>query len=1092
VSEGQRPPDDQEPTHLVSDDFEGADDSTRAGGKEDANTSGNDLPSKRLGDFDLLREIGRGGMGIVYEARQISLNRRVALKILPPGLGLTENAVQRFGREARAAAKLHHTNIVPVHAIGEEAGHHYYAMELIEGLSLAQILADVQQEETQTFKERTMTRLFAGVDGEPEPSEERRAASSSSRSGATATGRKWFDIVARQLADVADALDHAHGRGVIHRDIKPANLLLSPEGRLCITDFGLARIAQEPGMTTTGAFLGTPSYMSPEQARGHKVDHRSDIYSLGVVLYEMLTLRRPFTGESWEKIVHSILTRDPVGPRRINSRVPNDLETICLKALEKDPDRRYAAAAEFAEDLRRYLQHGLIKARRASLARRSWKSIRRHPVAWTAAALTTLLIVLVGGVGGFLSAQRAEESARRALADAHLAVNEGLYSQALEIVDGVLAAKPDLGEARVLRARLLMKSNRVLDAVTEAKGLLNDDPDDWTAHLILARAANSIHVLGLSAEEHVRAVESMAPETAEAYYLRSLLADSSSQAVELLNRALELDPDDNEALVARINRYEALKDHPAALQDCERLIVARPRSAQGRRMRARIELARSDLETAMREVNRAIELDAEDARNFELRARIHQTAGRFDEALADRDRAIELAPDNAHYMRRRAEVRLRTGQFEEAIADARRALELNPDERVSYAVLFRANRSLDRTQQGREVLDELRLASAGWADKEARAWAHRRLSDYERRLHDYDRALADATRAVEIDPGDFRNYLTRASVRRRSGDRDGFRADCDAAARLGLDDPEDLEARAKRLGRDCKRWDQALAEYDRLVERTPNWHLAHHGRGTASAFLGNLEGAATDFTRAIELAPSYQIAYNNRAAAYSILHRYPEALVDLRRAIALNPHDGLARSNMADTLEQLGRLDEAIAECDRAIEIDPLRWNAHAQRGGILAALGACDQAMSSLSRAEELAGEDSQLHEELAGIHTDALIHFCADSYDAPQALAHARRAAEAAPDDPRAASSLGAALFRHGRYAEARNRLEQAVEAADEAGARESLYLAMVAWRLGDREAARQYREQASEFMDSRSVRRPSLVQLRSEAARIIGPED
>jgi len=1059
------------------------------------NAGGDSTPTKRLGDFELLQEIGRGGMGVVFEARQISLDRRVALKVLPPGIGLTRQATERFEREARAAAKLHHTNIVPVYAIGEDSGCHFYAMELIEGQSLSEVLYDLGDSGSSPLMDETLTlRGGSARSDSSSRSGTNQAAPNIATLSETGSGnRKRFDAVAGLISEVADALDYAHGRGVIHRDIKPSNLMLSGDGRLCITDFGLARMAQEPGITASGLLLGTPAYMSPEQvASGRvKLDHRTDVYSLGAVLYEMLTHRRPFPGESREQVLTAILSTDPKPPRRINPRIPLDLETICQKAMEKFPDQRYPTGGDMARDLQEYLHGGLISARRASVLRRSWKSIRRHPVAWTAATLTTLLVVVVGGVGGVLSAQRAEETARRVLADARLEMSSGIYGEALEKVDGVLEDFPELSSARVLRAQLLMKNNRVLDAVVEARRLLEEAPEDWTAHLILARAANSIHVQGLDADEHIRAVESMAPETAEAYFLRSFLAGSSSQAIELLNRALELNPADNEALVERINRHEALKDHPAALQDCERLIVARPRSSQGRRMKARIELARYDLKSAMREIDRAIELDPEDAKNFELRANIHRTAGRLDEALADRDRAIALAPDNAYYLRRRAEAHRRAARFEEAIVDARLALTINPEERTAYLVLLRANRSLGRTERVDEILDELREVSAGWAEEESRAWAHRELSAYERRYRRYDEALTDATRAIEIDPGGFRNYLARASVRQRSGDREGFRADCDAAARLPLDDPDDIRDRAEDLGRACSSWERALVEFERLIERTPNWHRAHFGLGTARYFVGNLEGAAAAFTRSIELAPNYPRAYNNRAAVYSSLHRYSEAMEDFQKAIALNPYDGLARSNLAETFELLGRLDEALSECDRAIEIDPLRWNAHAQRASVLAALSRCDPAMESFAQAVEHGGEKSQLHGELAGIHTDALIYFCADRYDASAALEHARKAADATPDDPLVASSLGAALLRNERYAEAQEQFERAVGAMGQAGARESLYLAMAAWRLGSHDAARQHHEQATRFMESRSVHRPALIQLRAETARLIGLE-
>ncbi len=248
------------------------------------------MPQKyqHLGDFEILREIGRGGMGVVFEARQISLNRKVALKVLSGSLGLTPAAVQRFRREAEAAGKLHHTNIVPIYTTGEADGSHFYAMELIEGPSLDRVIREIRggkekkSEPFKPFDAHAVTEHYASDSSDSADGTTPSVSSLSSDS-------RYFDNVASMIADVADALDHAHKQGVIHRDIKPSNLLLSPDGRLSINDFGLARLLEQPGMTITGEFVGTPRYMSPEQIAVGRIplDHRTDIFSLGATLYEL-------------------------------------------------------------------------------------------------------------------------------------------------------------------------------------------------------------------------------------------------------------------------------------------------------------------------------------------------------------------------------------------------------------------------------------------------------------------------------------------------------------------------------------------------------------------------------------------------------------------------------------------------------------------------------------------------------------------------------------------------------------------------------------------------------------------------------------
>jgi predicted Ser/Thr protein kinase len=307
--------------------------------------------SQRLGDFRIIREVGRGGMGAVFEAEQISLGRRVALKILRFGGVSDPEAIERFKREAETVAKLHHTNIVPIFNVGSEHGVNYYAMQFIDGKSLAEVLAEKKQ---------------------PLPP----------------------DQVAEWGLQAADALTHAHQRGVIHRDVKPSNLLLDKENRLWLTDFGLARRMDDVTLSLTGALLGTPRYMSPEQAAAStkRVDHRSDIFSLGATLYELLTGKPAFGGDTPHDVIQQILTCEPTPIRQQNSQVPRDLETIVMKCLAKEPGQRYSAARDLADDLRALLDGRPIRARRASLIELAtrWLKAQQRSVklAATAAALT--------------------------------------------------------------------------------------------------------------------------------------------------------------------------------------------------------------------------------------------------------------------------------------------------------------------------------------------------------------------------------------------------------------------------------------------------------------------------------------------------------------------------------------------------------------------------------------------------------------------------------------------------------------------------------------------------------------------------------
>jgi tetratricopeptide (TPR) repeat protein len=384
---------------------------------EDANDGDPGLGD--LGDFRIVREVGRGGMGVVYEAVQRSLNRRVALKVLPFAAAMDPTQLRRFHTEALAAAQLHHTHIVPVYSVGCERGVHFYAMQFIEGQTLAQAIG-----ERRRMEGGSATYSPAGdvASSTPTPS---------SRS------REFIRLVAALGIQAADALDHAHKLGIVHRDIKPANLLLDAEGNVWITDFGLARLQDDAGLTMTGDLLGTLRYMSPEQAlakRGY-LDHRTDIYSLGATLYELLTLRPSIEGKDRQEVLRRIAQEEPASPRKLNPAIPRELETILFKAMNKEPISRYATAQELAEDLRRLLEDRPIKAKRPSLVERAAKWSRRHVAAVMAAAVMLATAAVGLAVTATVTAReradalRQRDEARQAVDDMYTDVAEQWLAQ---------------------------------------------------------------------------------------------------------------------------------------------------------------------------------------------------------------------------------------------------------------------------------------------------------------------------------------------------------------------------------------------------------------------------------------------------------------------------------------------------------------------------------------------------------------------------------------------------------------------------------------------------------------------------------------
>lgn len=416
---------------------------------------------EEFGDYYLLEKIGRGGMGLVYRAEQRSLKRIVALKVLLAGSHAAEEEVARFLREAEAAAALDHPAIVPVHEVGQHAGQYFFSMGFVAGRSLAQRLADG-----------------------PLPPRE----------------------AAELTKTVAAAIDYAHQQGVIHRDLKPGNILLDDQGDPRVTDFGLAkRVSGDGELTATGQVLGTPSYMPPEQASGRwdSVDTRADIYALGAVLYACLTGRPPFQAATITDTLAMVLHDTPVPPSKLVPRLPRDLETLCLKCLEKDPAARYGSAGDLADDLQRYLDGVPVRARRIGALSRGWRWCRRKPVI---AALSSIALcsILAAGVGAWLTWQATQ---RESLAQLGARIEEFTGEttsdpQSLAKVEPLLdqLAETDAARARTARARLWAKFAKSIGSDLTQPRLTQQDFDRLGAAIETLRSHEAELASGLSAQ----------------------------------------------------------------------------------------------------------------------------------------------------------------------------------------------------------------------------------------------------------------------------------------------------------------------------------------------------------------------------------------------------------------------------------------------------------------------------------------------------------------------------------------------------------------------------------------------------------------
>ncbi len=383
------------------------------------------IPS-RIGEYRVLREVGRGGMGVVYEAEHETMGRRVALKVLPHDLAARGANLQRFLREARSAGRLHHTNIVPVFEVGEYDGLHYYAMQFIQGQNLDVIISEIKSlrsaadDPTVDVSLADMAIRSAGQEPTGSIAHSTTSAGLSRSASESLSGielsqvgtehESYFQRVARVALQAAEALDYAHTQGILHRDIKPSNLLLDAIGVVWITDFGLAKHAGDD-VTHAGDVVGTLRYMAPERFHG-QADARSDIYSLGLTLYELCTLQHAFPAEDRAELLRQLSGAPVVPPRRIDPAIPRDLETVILKAIARDPGARYQHARELAEDLRLFLSDRPVRSRRSSAAERLFRWCRRNP-ALAGLSSVVLTLVLLLAAGSLRYGWRANEHAQR-------------------------------------------------------------------------------------------------------------------------------------------------------------------------------------------------------------------------------------------------------------------------------------------------------------------------------------------------------------------------------------------------------------------------------------------------------------------------------------------------------------------------------------------------------------------------------------------------------------------------------------------------------------------------------------------------------
>ena len=976
--------------------------------------------------YEVLRELGRGGMGVVYLARHVALNRLVTLKMLRGGAHADAEELTRFRTEAEAQARLQHANIVQIHEVGEAHGEPYVALEYVEGGSLTQALG-----------------------GTPRPPRE-----------------------AAQLAEVlARAVHYAHQRGVLHRDLKPANVLLAspaapaagapPSGAGAaalaartpkVTDFGLARrLEGEAGQTESRAVLGTPSYMPPEQAAGKRdLGPAADIYALGAILYECLTGRPPFVGASALDTLLQVKTQEPVPVRRLQPRVPRDLETICHKCLQKEPGRRYRTADALAEDLRRFQAGEPIQARPVGRAERLALWCRRNPAR---AALSVGLLmavaalVLVGGGSWWWLERKKSEAVRGvegALQEARRLQAEEKWPEALAVARQAEGLLTDGVPADLQRRVRDLRADLEVVAELEESHLLGFD-DEEAADRAFAAAFRKygIDVLALEPGE---AAERIGQRNLRAQLTAALArwaflpngrlprTDSGHRPAPAPDDGVPLsagrdywkmDPQVRERLLAVIEQVEgagwllqlraaqakggpALRgladsmevgSHPPMTLAILGIVIHRWGETAGA-----IDL----LQRAQRQyssdflVNHALAIayvesdppQSEEAIRFftatvalrpcspiartNLGVALAQK-GRLDEAIAAHTDALRLCPDFALAYNNLGVALVRKGRCDEAVAAYRAAIRLRPDDAKAHTNLGNA------------------LAKQGLLDE----------------------AIAAHRAALRFQPDYAMAYSNLGVALGRKGRMDEAVAAFQKALRLR---PDFALARGNLGNALAKQghWDDAIAVLKEALHLQPELAVLHYNLGVALEGKGNLDGALAAYREAIRLQPDYVDAHNNLGVALNRKGRPDEAGAAFREAIRLQPTCASAHNNLGIVLDWKGKLDEAIAAFREAIRLQPDYAAAHYNYGLALARKGKLDEAIAAFREAIRLQPDYIKAYNSLGialdrkGLPDDAVATF--------------REALRIRPDSALTHRSLALVL-------EGRGRLDEAIAVYEEA---------------------------------------------------------
>ncbi|MBI5360200.1 MAG: tetratricopeptide repeat protein [Planctomycetes bacterium] len=845
------------------------------------------------GKYILAQKIGQGGMGAVYKAWDTSLKRYVAVKIILPSLidpssqdASAGEVIERFISEAQTAAKLIHPNILQVYETGVQDDTYYIIMEYVNGGSLNEYWA-----------QRQRAAGSAGAQNEDDyklPS------------------RENISEYAVLMKDVVKAIDHAHNYNIIHRDIKPANILLlrGQHGEIIpkISDFGLAKeVTSDKNITVAGTIMGTPAYMSPEQSLAFALDNKSDIFSLGSVLYRLCTGSDPFFGASYLDVIKAVAVKEPIPPRRVNGAIDRDLEIIILKAMEKEKERRYASAAEFAEDIERYLRNEPIIARPASMAYKVSKNIKRNKIAFIGIAVAALVIAVVV-TGLLLSWYNMHKSA-----EAYLVRGDELFSA------------QNWKEARdyyIKCSELIKNDPAIKEKIENCARKIEDEKkaeeDAQTAWLYAVQVFQEFYKNNANMNKvwkHIDDSIAMLDKsinlypTPKGYFFRAMLYKEKGRIEDAerdLSMAIALKPDYNLAYIIRGTVYfeKYITTQSKDMEQKAAKDFASIKSLEGipeqflsyKIIFEDIMVFRQDNEKGLALLKEGFEKNNNEEflvwyTVFSLKRLAFDKDKGAKEAEECIDMAIAMKPQYAKSYLLRSMIRNFHKDYDGAIADLTAAIRINPENAPAYR-----DRGSNRSMKG-----------------------------------DSDGAIEDYGEAIKIDPLSAAAYLLRANEKDARGDSAGALADINAVLKFNPDSEDALVSSSvmkSKMGDD----NGAIADLNRAIRANPYSATAYYNLSLLFLNRGEIKKSISLATEAIRLNRDFADAYNHRGYVRNADGDEKGAIEDYTKAIQINPSFIEAYRRRAIVLNTMGEPGKAVQDFSKAMELDPGEPNDYYKR----------------------------------------------------------------------------------------------------------------------------------------------------------------